>query len=1101
MLTRRRLRAHSGLVSGIAAVIVLLSVVLGGMLASVSEASVAAARQSLADAPPADGAIRIAIRLADDPALVEEQDATVRAEVLAALGGSGAGLVTITRDVIATELSVATATDVRSVAIVSDASIAAGGPPAEGEWPSATATMPEIAVPAEFADALDVAVGDSVELPASDDETVTFIVSGIIDSAPASPSSSDSDSDSGADSGADRAAEPRFPVAADGAAPLVIAEKAFALLDTRPIARWTVAPDLSRLSAGAVDALAAGLPGLAAAIDEAPGARSQGVVIEGGLAGTLTGIRAEAGVAAAILPVPLLLVAGAGVLAALELARSLAAARADEVSLLRSRGASARQLIRAAAIDWMLIAAPSAVAGAAAGVLLVPAAVGLSSASPTATDLALITAVAAAVAVTVAAAGIATASRAALAPLQRESLGAERRERRALDAGVLLLVVVLAIIAFVAFQLAGGPVRLSARGELVVDPIAVLAPALVIFAAALIGGAALRPLLGLIAGSMQGRRGPGAAIGALQLARRATAFAVPALLVAVAVGGGIVAAAYDATASAAREAARALALGADVRVSAIDDDRSAEVLAALRELRGASGADAAASTPAVTAVLEVADRPVDLVAVDARSAAVSDGRGTLDLAALREAVAPGSLPVIEMPAGASEVRVSVRASPAVPVETVIWVMDAQGAVVRLVAAPAGGTAGDTATAQTDGIVVAALPDGPTGTTADARWRLVAIDVRPVPKAMPEDGVVVIAVGDVVAATGAAETPEPLVAGAPWGPRAEATRSFPGTIVAVEPGDEPTGAAALESVLAAVRIEATRRPDQPVRLMAEPGIPPIAITPALAERTALRTDDELRARTASVGRPVVGRVAGTVAAIPGGSGDEAIVVDLAAFTLHQLATTSTPLSADQVWLAADAAGTSAAGDGTGGGANGGAGEAAGGIAAIVADLERAAPGAVVDAVALPPAAPLLDAVRAALQAAAASVALLAIASVVASSSASRRQRASEVVVLRALGRSAALQARDRAVELGVLLVLSSAIGTGAGALVVATTVRDLAGAVVLGAPAALRLEVALAAAAVGVGALVVAAVILAVAALHGLAVAGQARRLSPGVVLR
>lgn len=1051
MLTRRRLRARAGLVSGIAAVIVLLSAVLGGMIASVSGASTAAARQTLADAAPGDGVIRLGIRLAEEPRLAAEQDDAVRDTVRATLGGRDAAIV-ISRDVIATRVPLAGASELSTIDLLAAprieerASLTAGGWPAE----AGATQSPQIAVPAEAAAALGVVVGDVVELQGAEGSVVPFTVSGVIGGFAERPFSE-----------------------AEGDAPLVIREEAFALLDTRPLARWTVAPDLSRLSAEGVDLIADGIPDVVDAIEQEPRARSLGVVIEGGLEETLAGIRAEARVAGAIVPVALLVVAGAGALAVIELARSLAAARTDEVALLRSRGASARQLIAAAAIDWSIIALPSALAGAAAGALIVPLTNGLPGAAPTMDDVPLVGAIAAAVGLAALVAGTAAAARVARAPLRRESLGEQRRERRAVDVGALLLVGVLAAIALIAFTLAGGPVTVDPSGVVVVEPVAVLAPALVLFAGALLGAAALRPLLGLLARSTRGRRGAGAAIASMQLARRVGAFAVPALLVAVAGGSGIVAAAYDASAAAARGGARALALGADVRVSQLADDASAEVLVALNDLGRASSTPVDAATPVVTSVLSVAEAEAALVALDAASIGdvVAANGGTVDRSALRAAIEPEPVDGIAMPASSTEVTLAVRVVPSMPVQTAVWLMDAQGAVVRVATEAAAGRAAT-------GTVTAGIPDGAAGADADSAWRLVAVDVRPVPAAMPADGVVTIAVGDVGAGEGAARQ---LSTTSEWGPRSEATRSFPGTITPATPGADggPTAEPALRDVLAAVRIEATRVPDQAVRLMAEPTIPPIAITSALAERTALRVGDELRARTASVGRPVVGRVAGTVDAVPGSSAEEAIAVDLAAFTHHQLATTMTPPSPDQYWLAVPEDE----------------------LPAVVADVERSAPGAVVEAVAAPPAAPMLDAVRGALWAAAASAGIVALASVIASAAASRRQRSAEVVVLRALGRRPALQARDRAVELAVLLASSVVAGAGAGVLAASSTVRQLARAIVLGSPTALRIDLVLPVAGLAAGALAIVAIVVVLAASHGAAVARQARRLSASAVLR
>lgn len=1087
MLTRRRLRAHAGLAVSIAAVIVLLAAVLSGMLASVAQAAVAGARQTLAAANGPDGGVRVGIRLPPDAARAAEQDAAVRAAIEQQLGGAGQSLVSIARDVVITEVPLIVDGIATEVGIVADPSRTAVDPPAVGRWPDAGA---QIVVPAQLAASLGLGLDDVVALPASDGGTIEFVISGIV-AEPARVADGSSPDAAGRPSGT-----ARFPALPGGAPPLVVDDASLGLIDARPIARWTVAPDLDGLPAAGVDTIASGLPALADVIEEDPDAQSQGVIVEGGLAGTLDGIRAQSAVAGAILPVALALVAAAGVLATLELARSLAAARLEEVALLRSRGASGRQLIRAAALDWSLIAVPSVAVGAVAGVtaVRVPTATEGGVAGVEALVLGLLVALGVALAVIVT--GTATAMRSARAPLQRESLGSVRRERRGVDAALLVLVVALAGIALVAFRLAGGPVGRAPGGGVAVDPLAVLAPALVLLAIALVGGAALPSVFGAIARWAQRRRGAGAAVATVQLARRFAAFAVPVLLSAIAVGSGVVAASYDATAANARADARALALGADVRVSAIDDGTAAQVIAGLRALEASSaGADpggVVAGTPVVTAALSIAETTVPLIALDAASidAVVADAGGTVEPETLRAALDAPAAPAIDVPPAATELLLEVRVEPAMPVDTAIWLLDAQGAAVRIAASPGatGSDAGDGAPSATSAVRVP-LPSAAAGPDPQASWRLVAIDVRPTPERLPEDGVITVAVDSVSAAGGpTAVDASPLVPEAPWAPRPAATRGFPGEITAPESGATSGG-----EPLAAVRIVATRPPDQPVRLMAEASIPPIAITPALAERTALRTGDELRARTDPIGRPVVGVVAGTIAAVPGSLAEQAIAVDLGALTHHQLATTTAPLAADQYWLALGVdAGSGAEADAM----------AATDLEGLIAEAQGVAGGdATVEAIPLPPAAPLIEAVRVALWAAAAGIGVLALASIAAAAAADRRERAAEVVVLRALGRPAGLQGRDRAGEQSAILLGSALIGAAAGAAAAVMTVPELARAVVLEAPAALRVGLAQPAGVGAIGALVVVTAVGMLAVLHGFAVRRQARRLATAEVLR
>ncbi|GAA1962498.1 hypothetical protein [Agromyces allii] len=105
-------------------------------------------------------------------------------------------------------------------------------------------------------------------------------------------------------------------------------------------------------------------------------------------------------------------------------------------------------------------------------------------------------------------------------------------------------------------------------------------------------------------------------------------------------------------------------------------------------------------------------------------------------------------------------------------------------------------------------------------------------------------------------------------------------------------------------------------------------------------------------------------------------------------------------------------------------------------------------------------PLIGPAVAALWAGAGGALLFAAVAVAALSAALSRARFGEVVVLRALGMPARLQARARSAELAAALGTAVVVGAVVGALTAVATARELARAAVAGAPASLGVDLTL-----------------------------------------
>ncbi len=255
----------------------------------------------------------------------------------------------------------------------------------------------------------------------------------------------------------------------------------------------------------------------------------------------------------------------------------------------------------------------------------------------------------------------------ARAPARRETAQNSGRGRRAAGVGLLVLVIAAAALSAWQFLLYGSPVVRGADGRSVVDPIAVLAPALVLVACALLAVA----LFGVVSGAFERatrRRGRISwTLAARQVARRAAVFTTPVLLISLAVGGVTIAAAYSATWERATQTALEVGNGAVVRAVTTDPVNSFVTI---------PGVDAAAAV--LAAPLQLGDDPVALVSLPAGSVetVVTPAGGSIDPRRLAEGIAVDT-PTLEVPAGTRELVVDATAP------TLLWLMDGAGQLATL----------------------------------------------------------------------------------------------------------------------------------------------------------------------------------------------------------------------------------------------------------------------------------------------------------------------------------------------------------------------------------------------------------------------------------
>jgi hypothetical protein len=385
---------------------------------------------------------------------------------------------------------------------------------------------------------------------------------------------------------------------------------------------WAAVPDVPRLGAGDLDALAGRLQSVLNRVNGMAGLQNQAVAT--GLPGLLSGLgtalivtRSELAIGAAIL----LVIAGATLALATVM---LSSQRQAEAALLRSRGASRWQLAGSGLAEAALLVLPAVIAGPLlAGLLLPPLArhgplsrsgLRLPLAFPAAAWLAA-AAVAAGCLVVIALPWLRTAGSPVRERAQRGRRGALGAATRAgADLGL------LAVAGLAGWQLVhyNAPVSTGLSGSIGIDPVLVSAPVLVLAAGAVILLRLLPLVVGLGDRAASRGRDMTAAVAAWQISRRPLRQAGPVLLAVLAVATSVLAVAQWSSWQRSAQDQASFAVGADERVDLPPQGPlPLGQVAALTQARGVTG-----STPVVrSSVMLPSSATTTLLALDTRPAA------------------------------------------------------------------------------------------------------------------------------------------------------------------------------------------------------------------------------------------------------------------------------------------------------------------------------------------------------------------------------------------------------------------------------------------------------------------------------------------------
>lgn len=979
-----RAAARAGVLGSIAAVVFLLAGLGTAVVDSVSGAATTGLREGLAAASGADGAARWQIRVAADPDAQAEAAASVLDRMVTQHGA------TWSRSVETAPVDAIADGQAFGAVLLADADVPERAELLTGAWPgdaqadaaAAEADALPATLHADAASALGLEPGDLVELQDGDGPQRLLVV------------------------GTWRPLDPNEPAwfgepviatgtVTGGVGPFVVGDDALVDLPAATIVRWTALPDAAGATPDQAAALLAVLPDVEPALRAEDAIGADGLSTSGGLDATLDRLLAGLGAVRAIAPLPILLLAFAGFAALDRLAALLGAARRGETVLLRARGASASRLARDTAVEVLVVGVPAAALGAAVGEALLAVA---RPGEARSWQLAVLVASVALVGALLLAAG--RAWRDATRPVVRGAGDEVGRAPRAAAAGAVVLVAVAAAVSLWQFRLYGSPLVASASGTPEVDPVAVLAPVLVLLALSLAALGLARPAGSLLERMGARSRGLVPSLPMRQLARRAGLYASASLVVMLGVSGLTLAAAFAGSWQAFDREAAAIATGGDVRVSFAGRDvvQGADPLAladpfASLDGVGASGAvyrgEARIGSDAAALVALPADRLRAIAPGKASGADASDRDG------LDQLVDSGRTAAPDLPAGARSVTVSVgiEAAAGTPgtVTVSAWVLGPSGEASRLpgVAFPVA-AGGGTAELQ--------LPDA-------APLRLLGFEAALA--GSQGAGPVTVAIDDVRVEGGADGAAAVSASG-----EVELTATAPsGRVVATAPDAASTSDDA-----------------HPV---------PVLLGEALAARIQAEPGDALAFRLLTGGADVDAVVAGVVPAVPG-AGDRGILVDLGALSTAAFAGDAGVPQYTERWLATDDP------------------------QALAERLGRERSTAfTVSTRADASSSGLIQPAVTALWAGVAGALLFAVVSLVALVAALGRARLGEVVVLRVLGSPARVQARARFAELVAAVGAATLVGIAVGAVTAWVTARELARASVAGAPAALAVPVELA----------------------------------------
>jgi hypothetical protein len=982
--------AQTGVLAATAATVLIVTFLAGTMVGLAVRSPTVAVRQSIEAGPAAAVSLALQAALSDD---ADAQDDIVRSTIARVFAGTA---VTVDRSAYVPGAKlIASAGSV--LVLAGDDRMRARVTLTSGSWPGADAATGHAGAPIpaaidrELAGALDLVPGKTFTVDGADGP-LTIAVTGVWQAEhPGAPAWLGLTAGTGGTDGR-----------------IIVPPAALGAVSASAAAQWVVAPDARSTTSAQLPRLHSAFTRITDTLTSTPRAATSPFAPLGDAARTVTDMQQSVGALSAVVPVPLAVLAVCSAIALILLAQLLARSRLPETRLLRARGATVGDLLRAGAVESALVALGGAVVGLVAAQAVLLAQVGAPVASMSGLlDVLLPPLVVVFVAVAAALLITGLSARSATGAPGAAEAG---RGRTAVSAGLAVLAVVAAVVTLWRFLAFGSPVASDGR----VDPVGVIAPAAVLCAIAMLGLLLFGPAAAGVEVVAARGRGLSAVLPARQVGRGLALFAAPVALVVLTVGAATFSAGYVGTWSGFLSDSSRLVTGSDVRV----------VLGVEGFTRGAgdlSGSARLGRLPTVTASAPVlatdaalGQGSAALVAVDARRLPelTRVGGYMFDADRVADQLTSGSsLRGADLPPHSTtllaQTAVTVPAPapavPLVPLGVTFWVTDAPGELVPLVA---------NATS-TPGQVQAGLPAG-------GPWTLVAIDTHLDTGGFATAAEVGIRSLATRAGPGAEAAPLEVPAAQQWAP---APKAF-GTAFTVE---NTAGAIGYRSALI------PPGPDNAVRIMPSgTSTVPVVITQATAAGSSLENGSNIDLEATWV--DLRATVAGVVAAVPGTSEQLAALVDLRALDDQVLRTSPGAPRLGTVWLA------SAQPD-----AMANAAQQAAGADAVVST----ASGAFV--------ARFMSSAVVSLWLGTAGCGALALVALGAAIAALLRRRRSEVIVLRAVGMSGRQQARGRRIEVVGVVAAAAAFGLLGGVAVFLLAGNALARLSVVTAPSTLSVQ--------------------------------------------
>ncbi len=1031
-LILHRARAGVGLLLTILALVTTTTAIIAGTVGYSQAAATVAARQALTGADdPTEAGLRVQTRQAEDAPGQDDSARRIIAEAFAPAP-------VVVQRALAGEPRPVPDRD-ENLQLVAGAALSPDDPGftgrvevVDGEWPTPGGTPTQGALHTGAATRWEVAVGDTLDV-GDQQVQVTALWR------PVDPGAAVWFGD---------------PLVAVGAAddlvgPMIVDAAEISAFSDPPFVQWTVLPDADQLQPDDLAPLAAAAATLKRTLDT-DAVAVRGLTVEGDLAPTAQRASRNLDTARALNVVPLIVLLGVCVIAVVQLARLLSAARTGELEVFLARGASRRQVIGWTAVEALVVTVVGTVLGIvlALGVLrAVPAGAAQSSAVLR-------------IAVPTGAAVLAGLLAVTVAQVQQVAARrvSDRSGRARTVAALATLVFVVGAAALAWWQLRryGSPLVTDPDGTLRTDLVAGAAPALLLGAVAVIALALLGPLTRIVERLTRPGRRLVAHLSATQVSRRLLVYAVPVVLVVLAVGATTVSGLYAGTSADLRTRLAALGQGADVRATVESRPVAGQAgqIAALPPVADMEGVQAVA--PVWSATTDAGDSDALLLAAPLGTlgevAIVPDGAA--DPADLAEQLAPqpsrGS--PIDIPDGTDAIELEIELTPSLPEESLrlldqeisrfAEMLQDQGfpeaEALKQAQQDVLGIGGDiefdvsllvqdSASGVIQRVVTPALPavieitrtgQGELRSTARTRSSTVTI---PVPAGTTYQ-VVGIDLDRMLVYFDLAYTVD--VAVVVDGERLPAADSADGWQVQLPPGETRAvlragadgGLSLTDTLGGELAFEAGTK--LPLRATpATSGLLPLAVTRPLAEANNLQVGSTID--LAAYGTTVGGEVAAVVEAVPGTESPDVVLVDAGAYSAALLAQDAVLPDPSELWISGADPPVLA--------------ETMAQVAGI-ATTTRAAPVPVTDAA---------SAVRLVFWVASAGSVLLAGTGVAAVAATLLSGRRPEVAVLRALGMPARAQSRARAGELAGIVLAAVAVGLFAGWLVGWAVVPELA----------------------------------------------------------